>query len=434
MIGMVLSTFCYNLSSLCFRAAVPRLTVAVTTMLKHTRLTLNRIQQFVDRFLPMIRPERAPIDVLVAGPVGRISYAEAQKLAFKPARLGMALEPQWSTFWFRVRGNVPKAWRNGPVDLLFNTHSEAQVWHKGRPLQGLNYEGNNHFHDGGRIDFRVNDVMTASGKVELMIEAAANGMFGGSDRLGEYPTVCVYIFDCAELARFDQEAWDLYHDLLIPAELLKLADPDKLKPWEGHLLETLNAICNSVDPHDRATWPKARAALKHVYACRNATFGHEISAIGHAHLDTAWLWPLDETKRKALRTFTSALRYMDAYPHYKFACPQAVQYQWMKDYHPEVFAKIKAAVKRGQWVPVGGSWVEPDCNIPAGESLVRQFLYGQRFFRREFDWDCKEFWNPDVFGYSGALRGVRPPLDRSERGGLRRGFVHRLQVRLRRAR
>ena len=109
-----------------------------------------------------------------------------------------------------------------------------------------------------------------------------------------------------------------------------------------------------------------------------------MAAIGHAHIDTAWLWPLAETYRKTVRTFSSQLRYMDRYPEFRFACSQAQQYAWIEERDPDLWERIRAKVKAGQFVPVGGSWIEPDCNIPSGESLLRQFLHGQRFFEQRF--------------------------------------------------
>ena len=129
-----------------------------------------------------------------------------------------------------------------------------------------------------------------------------------------------------------------------------------------------------------------------------------LSAIGHAHIDTAWLWPLAETRRKCIaHLLDSASATWTITPITVFACSQAQQYEWMKEMHPELYERIKDKVKTGQFVPAGGSWVEPDCNLPSGEALVRQFLFGQRFFRREFGITCEEFWEPDVFGYSAAL-------------------------------
>jgi alpha-mannosidase len=377
-------------------------------MLKHTALTIQRIQQFTNRFQKHIRTERVPLKVEVAGPVGRITYQEAQKLKYRPLTGPMVMKPVWSTFWFRVSGTVPAAWKNSPVDLVFNGESEALVWIDGKPVQGLNHE-KEPFEDGGRIDARLPQAMIRKGKVSLQVEAACNTLFGAGP--GEFA------FKGAELALFDQEAWDLFHDLLVPTNylspLLKINKagqpwlgyhvPGNLPPWEGYLVDKMNEICNVGDPDDRSTWKKIRPILKEIYSHHNATRAHEMSAIGHAHIDTAWLWPLAESQRKCARTFSSALAYMKRYPSYKFSCSQAHQYQWMKDFYPSIYNDIKAAVKRGQWVPVGGTWIEPDCNITSGESLVRQFLHGKRFFRKEFNWDCKEFWNPDVFGYSGAL-------------------------------
>src|SRR5207248_1580318 len=131
------------------------------------------------------------------------------------------------------------------------------------------------------------------------------------------------------------------------------------------------------DEIERGNIAAAHALLEELYERRNGTKVHEIAAIGHAHIDTAWLWPLAETYRKTLRTFSTAVRYMDEYPEYRFACSQAQQYAWVKQRNPELWARIRAKVEAGQFVPTGGSWVEPDFNIPSGESLVRQLLHGQ---------------------------------------------------------
>ena len=320
------------------------------------------------------------------------------------------MKPLWATYWIKLAGTAPLAWRSLPVDVLFHGESEALLWVDGEPFQGLNYEADSLFNDGGRIEARLPREIVRRGKIELEIEAACNGLNGsqGSDH---------YAFKGAELALFDQEAWDLFHDLLVPTQYVRSlvfenrsGQPwrghhvsGNLSAWEGFLVEKLNEICNAADPKDRGTWKRIRPLIREIYSHRNASIVHELSAIGHAHIDTAWLWPIAETKRKCARTFSTALNYMRRYPNYKFSCSQAQQYQWMKAEFPSIYKGIKAAVKRGQWIPVGGSWIEPDCNLPSGESLVRQFLYGKRFFREEFDWDCREFWNPDVFGYSGAL-------------------------------
>jgi alpha-mannosidase len=130
---------------------------------------------------------------------------------------------------------------------------------------------------------------------------------------------------------------------------------------------------------------------------------HVITAVGHAHIDTAWLWPLREARRKCARTFSTALALMDEYPDYRFACSQPAQYAWMKEHYPDIYRGIKEKVASGQWEPVGAMWVEADCNLPSGEALARQLLHGKRFFMQEFGYETNELWLPDVFGYPGSL-------------------------------
>ncbi|MDA0578769.1 MAG: glycosyl hydrolase-related protein, partial [Verrucomicrobia bacterium] len=209
-----------------------------------------------------------------------------------------------------------------------------------------------------------------------------------------------------DIARFDSQAWDLYWDAFVlshlEAELAADAGVSD-RAWQGLLLAELNRFCNTLDLEERATWEPSRAILSALYAHPVAGRTLELSVIGHAHIDTAWLWPLAETDRKCERTFSSATAYMRDYPEYRFACSQAYQYNVIKQRNPDLYARIQQAVTAGQFVPVGGTWIEPDCNIPSGEALCRQFLFGQRFFEAEFGRRCREFWNPDVFGYNGQL-------------------------------
>ncbi len=125
-----------------------------------------------------------------------------------------------------------------------------------------------------------------------------------------------------------------------------------------------------------------------------------VSAVGHCHIDTCWLWPWAETKRKVARSWSSQCDLMDRYPEHRFACSQAQQYKWLEQHYPSLYDRVKEKVKKGTFIPIGGSWVEHDTNMPGGEALVRQFLYGQRFFESRFGQRCSTFWLPDTFGYS----------------------------------
>ena len=390
-------------------------------MLRHAKITQDRIVYFNRRLYALIYAEKVPLRLEMAGPVGRISHAEAQQLEFKPATLGTSLGPVWSTFWFRLRGTVPEAWAGRRIDLSWNSHTEATLWRDGRPVQGLNYAPGGALSHAARPNAKLWQEAPAGAQVDLEIEVACNQFFDHHFSVWDTPDykfpsamamegVSNGLLEEASLALFDPEAWDFCWDYWVLADLVRRADPNALTPWEGHLLGTLNTFLNIVEVDDRSTWPAGRDLLRGLHENRNATWQHEVSAIGHAHIDTAWLWPLAETRRKCVRTFSTAIAYLKDYPEYKFTCSQAQQYQWIKEAHPELYREIGEAIQRGQWIPAGGTWIEPDCNIPSGESLVRQFLVGKRFFRQEFGWDCQEFWNPDVFGYTGALpqimRGV----------------------------
>jgi alpha-mannosidase len=277
-----------------------------------------------------------------------------------------------------VRATVPEEWRGRRVDLYWATAAESTLWIEGRSVQGL------HGSDRGqRPDALLVEQARGGERLEAAIELACNGLFGQLEAPPELES-------CA-IALYDADAWRLYHDFEI---LRALEASDTLEPsWGGLLRSELNRFCNEHDP----------AILAALYEHHNGTRAHEIAAIGHAHIDTAWLWPLAETYRKLVRTFSSQTRYMDEYPEFRFACSQAQQYAWIKERSPDLWERIRAKVETGQFVPVGGSWVEPDCNIPSGESLLRQFIHGQRFFEDEFGIRCREFWSPDAFGYCSQL-------------------------------
>jgi alpha-mannosidase len=362
-------------------------------MHKHSDLTLQRIRLFAEDLSALWYPERHPLDLLTWAAPGRVAWAEAMQGAYRPARVGERFGPAWSTHWFKVSARIPEAWAGREVHLLWDSKSEACVWKDGRVLQGLTGATANNRPI--RAEFPVTGSARGGEEVAFEIEMACNHLFGlqGAGAAGELTQ--------AEIAVFDREAWALYWDLRTLYELAKHLPESE--PRRAHALFEANAIVNACRRNDRSTWPAARARARAFLEVPNGPAQHEVSAVGHAHLDSAWLWPMAETKRKCYRTFASVLRLMEEYPDFIFACSQAVQLDWMRREQPDLYARIRARAAEGRFVPCGGSWVEPDCNLPSGESLARQFLYGQRFFEREFGRRCAEFWNPDVFGYSAQL-------------------------------
>jgi alpha-mannosidase len=306
-----------------------------------------------------------PLALELSGPVERGAPAGD----YRPVEVGEPLGPLFATYWLRVRGRAPEG-----AHLFLDFGGEATVWHDGRPVEALS---------SGPRQPRPS-VPVPAGALELELELACNDPFGYGES-GQGLAMEFRLRRC-ELAVRDPALWERFHDLAFLLALEDVTEPDRA----GELLAGLHR-------HTVAGTP-----LDGLLARRSGAL-HEISAIGHAHLDTAWLWPLEETYRKLVRSATAQLRLLEDYPEHLFAHSQAQQYAWLRDRDPALYARVRDAVAAGRWIPVGGTWVEPDCNLPSGEALARQFLFGQRFFQAEFGRRCGEFWNPDVFGYTAQL-------------------------------
>jgi alpha-mannosidase len=206
----------------------------------------------------------------------------------------------------------------------------------------------------------------------------------------------------AELRVVRPELRAFWEDARLLSELLTYLPADDARAPQ--VRAALVEACAAIDLDDvEGSIERAQPALKAALAVPSRSSTHRVSAVGHAHLDTAWLWPLRETVRKCGRTFSTAVSLMDDYPEYRFACSQAVHLAWTKQHYPELFERIRAKVATGQFEPTGSMWVEPDCNLPGGESLVRQLVYGKRFFLDEFGIETRDAWLPDVFGFTAAL-------------------------------
>lgn len=210
----------------------------------------------------------------------------------------------------------------------------------------------------------------------------------------------------ARLYSIDELTKDLIYDLYAPLLTAKCYDYDDED--RVYILKHLNEAVNflEIDHPDeevyRKSAQKARDYLKkHLY--NHQTVNAIASCIGHTHIDVAWLWRIKQTREKAGRSFSTVLKLMEEYPEYRFMSSQAQLYEFVKEDYPEVFERIKQAVKDGKWEIEGSMWVEPDTNVPSGESLVRQFLVGKRFFKENFGIDTKIMWEPDTFGYSPVL-------------------------------
>lgn len=205
----------------------------------------------------------------------------------------------------------------------------------------------------------------------------------------------------------DKPTEKLYYDLLVPIESARtLGNSDD--NTRKILLKSSKAV-DLIDlraPYSESYYTAITLASEHLKLEFYTKINKDaplVSAIGHTHIDIAWLWTVSETKEKVLRSFATVLRLMEEYPDYKFMSSQPILYQFVKEQEPKMFERIKERVKEGRWEVDGGMWLEADCNIPSGESLIRQIIKGEKFFQDEFGIKSKSLWLPDVFGYSAAL-------------------------------
>ncbi|GID30672.1 alpha-mannosidase [Paractinoplanes brasiliensis] len=365
-----------------------------------------RVERFTREHLrPALYRRRAPLDVSAWDVPGEpVPFAEAVRQQFTPVKPGVAWGRPWGTTWLHVTGEVPDGW-GGPdvvreivVDLGFSAA------HPGFQAEGLVFRPDGEIVKGIEP---LNDAVAVTGPVELFIEAASNPdvSHGRPTPMGDRATAGhepLYTLRGIDLVERDLTVHHLLHDIRTLSGLMRELDP--ALPRRASILRALESMCDAVDPDDVAgTAAEGRASLAGVLASPACPSAHRVVAVGHAHIDSAWLWPVRETIRKCARTFANVLALMEEHPDFVFACSSAQQYSWMKEHYPALFERIRARVAEGRFVPVGGMWVESDTNMPGGEALVRQFVHGKGFFAREFGVEPDEVWLPDSFGYTAAL-------------------------------
>ena len=335
-----------------------------------------------------------------------VPAATALAAQYAAAKVGDAWGPPWGTTWLRLTAWVPREWAAREVEAVIDLGFTDDV-------PGFQCEGLVHTADGVPVK-AVNPRNTAvplpgirpGDDVVLYVEAASNPPIGGpvtslGDRLtaGSVP---LYRLARLDLAVLEREVWELVADLEVTAQLMHALPMREPRRWE--LLRAIERALDALDLQDVAgSATAARGALEPVLALPAYRGAHRISAVGHAHIDSAWLWPVRETARKVARTVANVTFLMADHPDFVYAMSSAQQYAWLEEHQPDLFDRLRDHVKTGQFVPVGGMWVESDTNLPGGEALVRQFVHGKRYFLDRFGVETEEVWLPDSFGYSGAL-------------------------------
>ena len=321
-------------------------------------------------------------------------------------------------------GNTPPTdaeWRPLPddLDLVYDSDDRSAKnhgWLRGRFVktakEGFSSVIINRTYGGD--NFRVNPqfMVYVDGHLVSALDAGHRCVYLDGIADGEHELLIYFYINKTFLRRIrfetayaDDDTEGLFFDARIPLDALNAME-DGTREY-GLLLRELSDALSLVDfrrdaPGYRESVRTARKRLAE-YFKKNGGADRYCFAIGHTHIDVAWLWTFAQTREKVQRSFSTVVHLMERYPQYKFMSSQAQLYEFLKNDVPETYEKIKRLVKDGRWEVEGAMWVEADCNLPSGESLVRQILYGKRFFKEEFGVDCRVLWLPDVFGYSAAL-------------------------------
>jgi alpha-mannosidase len=375
--------------------------------MKYTeKLHTTRIDRFIDHIADQILGESVAFDANFAWCEEPVPFRNRLDLDYQPIFEGEIWGQAWESAWFHLKGKVPEEWQGRKVVANLDFSGEGLVADgEGNFLQGIT-NGSVFKENFARDVVPLLDRCKGGEEIELWVETAANGLFGvftepdpaedSPHRYGHYEANVNKI----RLCTFDEELWTLLLDLKVLNGLVK-ALPEK-SVRRSRIIRTLN---EAIDAYDET--PAG------IYKCRGITareLHHPASAsdlsataVGHAHIDTAWLWPVRETIRKCARTFANQIALIEKYPDYIFGASQPQLYAFVKEYYPDLFEKIKTLVAAGRWELQGGMWVEADCNLISGESMIRQILHGKNFFKDEFDIDVDNCWLPDVFGYSAAM-------------------------------
>jgi alpha-mannosidase len=330
-------------------------------------------------------------------------------LGYEPAPVGCRWGQHWGTVWFRGRAEVPRACRGRRVYYRHVSVGEKLLFVDGKPFAGM---------DPKHQEVLLLAYARGGESMVLDIEAYCGHPFPGADGYnpemrtlhwvgGGPETPPPLTLEASDLVVERESVAALYYDANALYKTALILEENSLR--RAVLLDQLNQALDLVPLHwetEEELDAAARQAQKHLAPLlkqRNAPTTPTIGITGYAHIDVGWLWPVRESIRKAARTFASMLNLMEDYGEFRFLQSQPVLYQMIEDHYPELLARIRKRVKEGRWEPNGGMWVEADCNVSGGESLVRQFLEGRKKTMELFGYKSDTLWLPDVFGYAAAL-------------------------------
>lgn len=370
-------------------------------MLKKDIDMRKRLGRLKDRLEDMIYSEIAGLSIEAWTTKEPLPYQNRTDGRYMQLKKGDCWGELFDCAWFRFTGRVPVSAAGRHVVLMIDISGEGCVFDsEGNPARGItSITSRNDWPLGmwGKRVLQVSGCAEGGESVDIWMDAGCNDLEGQYAGEG--------IIRRAGICVCDDEMRGLYYDLAVVISLYDGFVEDGNTACAADTLRVLKAVYDKLSIITPQTIKEARLLLSDILKEKNKTADFFITSTGHAHIDLLFLWPKRETIRKGARTYSTVLDLMEQYKgyDYRFCCSQPQMYKWMSQSYPPLFERIRRREKEGKWECVGAMWVEADTNIPSGESLVRQLLYGKRYFKKEFGKDMEVCFLPDVFGYSGAL-------------------------------
>ncbi len=347
----------------------------------------------------------------------QIPPEEAGKLAKEPVKTGMTWGKSREYGWFKSSFTMPEKAEGKRIVLNLEPGGESTLFVNGRSFgtYRAGWLGVKHqFYS----DNSITEKAVPGERFDILMETYAGHDYPESPLgCGCTGPVLPGLYDIEERDNrvrlgtctygiWNEECYLLYIDVMFLNSLFRTVDNTSLLAVKiAEALENFTLVVDFEQGSEERNldYKKAREVLKEVLSKVNGSTMPTFYAMGHAHLDLCWLWPIEETRRKTSRTFAGQLRLMDLYPEYKFIQSQPGEYEMCRKHYPELFERIKEKIKTGQWIADGAMWVEPDTNMTGGEALVRQLMYGKKYYREVLGTESETLWIPDTFGYSAVL-------------------------------
>lgn len=365
----------------------------------------DRLKIWAQQFPKHYYKPHSALDMEYFTTMSRLSFDEAVKGQYVSAPAGTRWGSKWEYGWFRTTIVIPETLAGERVVFTLNTAEEMLVWVNGR--------------EAGAIDKKHRFIsLSRSAKAGAVYEIYAECYAGhgirnegagpvafGEESVPEPPEQQVTVGK-SHFGSWNEPLFQAAMDYLTLYSLVQKL-PEKslraMKIIEGLKKFTYIADFELPEPELTQSVVEAAKVLQPLLACKNGSTVPEYTVFGQSHLDLAWLWPVEETMRKTARTYSNQLALMEEYPEYLFLLCEPPILEYLKSLYPKLYDRVLEKVRQGKFCPEGALWVESDTNIPSGESLVRQFVWGKRWFRKELGVDSRMAWMPDTFGFSAAL-------------------------------